>query len=109
MAHNALVQVRVDPEIKEQAAAVLGGMGLTVSDAIRMLLTRIAVDERIPFEIGLPREAAREAAPAGLEEAAPPAYSVSPDITTYIGAGRGVFRTSKDVDDYIETERRQWD
>jgi DNA-damage-inducible protein J len=42
MAANALVQTRIDPVVKERAAAVLENMGLTVSDAVRILLTRTA-------------------------------------------------------------------
>ena len=42
MAATALVQTRIDPVLKERASAVLDNMGLTVSDAVRILLTRIA-------------------------------------------------------------------
>lgn len=38
MASNALVQTRIDADVKERAAAVLENMGLTVSDALRILL-----------------------------------------------------------------------
>ncbi|MBM9538800.1 type II toxin-antitoxin system RelB/DinJ family antitoxin, partial [Desulfobulbus alkaliphilus] len=41
MAANALVQTRVDATVKKRAAAVLENMGLTVSDAVRILLTRV--------------------------------------------------------------------
>jgi DNA-damage-inducible protein J len=40
MASNALVQTRIDADVKETATAVLENMGLTVSDAVRILLTR---------------------------------------------------------------------
>ena len=46
---TALVQTRIDPASKERAAAVLDNMGLTVSDAVRILLTRIANDGAPPF------------------------------------------------------------
>ena len=46
---NHLVQARVDGKIKEEAAAVLTRMGLTVSDAVRLLLTRVARDKALPF------------------------------------------------------------
>ena len=46
---NHIVQARVDREIKEEAATVLAGMGLTVSDAVRLLLTRIARERALPF------------------------------------------------------------
>lgn len=48
MAANALVQTRIDAEIKDRAAAVLEGMGLTVSDAVRILLTRVALEGGLP-------------------------------------------------------------
>ena len=44
-----LVQARIDREIKEEAATVLAGMGLTVSDAVRLLLTRVAREKTLPF------------------------------------------------------------
>ena len=49
MATGALVQTRIDPALKERAAAVLDNMGLTVSDAVRILLTRIAHEGALPF------------------------------------------------------------
>jgi DNA-damage-inducible protein J len=51
MAANALVQTRIDPEVKERAAAVLGEMGITVSDAVRILLTRTANEGALPFTL----------------------------------------------------------
>jgi DNA-damage-inducible protein J len=51
MAATALVQTRIDPALKERAAAVLDTMGLTVSDAVRILLTRIANDGALPFPL----------------------------------------------------------
>ena len=50
MAANALVQTRINGIVKDEAAAVLATMGLTVSDAVRLLLTRIAHDKALPFE-----------------------------------------------------------
>jgi DNA-damage-inducible protein J len=49
MAATALVQTRIDPALKERAAAVLDNMGLTVSDAVRILLTRVANEGALPF------------------------------------------------------------
>lgn len=51
MAAKALVQTRIDVEVKEQAAAVLENMGLTVSDAVRILLTRTAKEGALPIEL----------------------------------------------------------
>ncbi|MET3853259.1 type II toxin-antitoxin system RelB/DinJ family antitoxin [Rhizobium sp. OAE497] len=51
MSSTTLVQTRIDPEIKERAAAVLETMGLTVSDAVRILLTRTANEGALPLEL----------------------------------------------------------
>ncbi len=51
MATNALVQTRIDSAIKERASAVLESMGLTVSDAVRILLTRTANEGALPFTL----------------------------------------------------------
>ena len=50
MAAYALVQTRINGAVKAEAAAVLATMGLTVSDAVRLLLTRVAHDKALPFE-----------------------------------------------------------
>jgi DNA-damage-inducible protein J len=52
MAANSLVQTRINPAVKERAAAVLDKMGLTVSDAVRILLTRVANEGALPFALG---------------------------------------------------------
>lgn len=51
MATSDVVRARIDGHIKEEASTVLAEMGLSVSDAIRMLLTRIAADKALPFDI----------------------------------------------------------
>ncbi|MEK9565287.1 MAG: type II toxin-antitoxin system RelB/DinJ family antitoxin [Deltaproteobacteria bacterium] len=56
MPSNTVVRARIDGQIKEEAAAVLDAMGLTVSDAFRMLLTRIAKERALPFEPLVPNE-----------------------------------------------------
>lgn len=48
MSSNALVQTRIDAEVKERASAVLDRMGLTVSDVVRILLTRVANEGVLP-------------------------------------------------------------
>ena len=71
MPANALVQTRVDRTVKKQAAAVLQDVGLTVSDAVRLLLTRVARDKALPFELLTPNTetvAAMKAARAGKVE-----------------------------------------
>ena len=54
MATNALIQARIDGAVKEEAAIVLAAMGLTVSDAVRLLLTKVAHDKVLPFEPLMP-------------------------------------------------------
>ena len=70
MAANALVQARVDQGVKEEAAAVLAAMGLTVSDAVRLLLTKVAQEKALPFELHTPNAetvaAMKEARRGGL-------------------------------------------
>ena len=50
MSSNAVVRARIDEHLKEEAAAVLAAMGLTVSDAFRMMMVRIAAEKALPFE-----------------------------------------------------------
>jgi DNA-damage-inducible protein J len=47
---NSVVRARIDERIKKDAAAVLGAIGLTVSDAFRLMMVRIATEKRLPFE-----------------------------------------------------------
>lgn len=51
MSANALVQTRIDADVRDRASAVLEGMGLTVSDAVRILLTRTANEGALPLEL----------------------------------------------------------
>jgi DNA-damage-inducible protein J len=56
MPANSLVQTRINAEIKEEAATVLQAIGLTVSDAVRLMLTRVAHDKALPFEPLIPND-----------------------------------------------------
>ena len=47
---NTVVRARIDERVKKEASAVLAAMGLTVSDAFRLLLTKIAQEKALPFE-----------------------------------------------------------
>jgi DNA-damage-inducible protein J len=62
---SSVVHIRVDEEVKAKAAETLASMGLTVSDAVRILLTRIAAEKAIPFEIRVPNRATLAAMEAG--------------------------------------------
>lgn len=54
MAANAAVSARIDKHIKEEATIVLEAMGLTVSDAFRNMLTRVAREKSLPFDLLFP-------------------------------------------------------
>ena len=56
MPANSLVQTRINSEIKEEAATVLRAIGLTVSDAVRLMLTRVAHEKALPFEPLIPND-----------------------------------------------------
>ncbi|WP_423925325.1 type II toxin-antitoxin system RelB/DinJ family antitoxin [Candidatus Palauibacter sp.] len=58
---NQLVQARIDGAIKEEAATVLAAMGLTVSGALRLLLTKVAHEKALPFAPLVPNAATIEA------------------------------------------------
>jgi DNA-damage-inducible protein J len=70
MAANATVRARIDENIKEEASVVLAAMGLTVSDAFRILLTRVAREKAFPFDLLVPNaetiEAMKEAREGNL-------------------------------------------
>jgi len=65
---NTVVEVRIDEKIKDDAAAVLDTIGLTFSDAFRLMMIHIATEKRLPFDSLIPNEetiAAMEAAERG--------------------------------------------
>lgn len=70
MATTEMVHVRVEKRIKAQASKALAAMGLSVSDAVRVMLTRIAKEKSLPFEVKVPNlataSAMREARKGGL-------------------------------------------
>jgi DNA-damage-inducible protein J len=61
MTENTVVRARIDTHIKEEAAAVLSAMGLTVSDAFRLMMVRIAREKALPFEPLVPNAETVEA------------------------------------------------
>lgn len=58
---DAVVRARIDTDTKERATAALEAMGLSVSDAIRLLMLRIADEQRLPFEVKVPTAATAKA------------------------------------------------
>jgi DNA-damage-inducible protein J len=65
MAATAFVRARIDERLRDEAAEVLAEMGLTVSDVVRMTLTRVAKERALPLELRLPNAETR----AAMEEA----------------------------------------
>ncbi|PRC94531.1 type II toxin-antitoxin system RelB/DinJ family antitoxin [Solimicrobium silvestre] len=57
----SVVRARIDTATKERAADALEAMGLTISDAIRMLMLRIADEQKLPFDVKVPSAALRQA------------------------------------------------
>ena len=55
------IRARIDSATKAKATAALAAMGLSVSDAIRMLMHRVAADERLPFDVAVPNAETRAA------------------------------------------------
>jgi DNA-damage-inducible protein J len=58
---QAVVRARIDQATKQRAAHALADMGLSLSDAIRLLLLRVAEERRLPFEVKAPNAATRRA------------------------------------------------
>ncbi len=51
---STMVHIRIDETIKQQASETLQAMGLTLSDAVRVFLTRVVADKQIPFDLRAP-------------------------------------------------------
>ena len=58
---DTYVRARIDTPTKDRAADALEAMGLSVSDAIRMLMVRIADERRLPFDVIAPNPVTRAA------------------------------------------------
>jgi len=56
MTANAVVRARIDEHIKEEASVVLKAIGLTISDAFRILMTKIAAEKALPFDPLIPNK-----------------------------------------------------
>lgn len=71
MSANSVVRARINEHIKEEATIVLAAMGLTVSDAFRIMLTRVAHEKALPFEPLVPNattiQAMKETRNGGLK------------------------------------------
>jgi DNA-damage-inducible protein J len=56
MRANSVVRARIDERIKNEAATVLSAMGLTVSDAFRLMMVKIAKEKALPFDPLVPND-----------------------------------------------------
>ena len=54
---TTMVHIRIDEKVKADAAKALASMGMSVSDAVRMLLIRVAAEKALPFEVRVPNAA----------------------------------------------------
>lgn len=65
MPATTTVHIRVDEKVKQKATRALDAMGLSISDAVRLLLVRVAAERALPFEVKVPNRATRAAMEAG--------------------------------------------
>jgi DNA-damage-inducible protein J len=56
MTATAFVRARIDETLKTEATIVLAELGLTVSDVVRIVLTKVAKDKALPFEMRVPNK-----------------------------------------------------
>lgn len=82
MVTNSVIRARIDGRVKEEASVVLASMGLTASDAFRMLMTRVAREKSLPFEPLIPNEET---------------------IQAMMAARRGEVTTVKHIDDLLDS------
>jgi DNA-damage-inducible protein J len=60
-ASTSMLHIRIDEDVKAQAIAALTAMGLSASDAVRLLFHRIIADQAFPLELKVPNSATRAA------------------------------------------------
>ena len=77
-AQTSMLHVRVDDGLKSKAAETLAGVGLTLSDAVRILLTRIAAEGGLPAGLTMDREAYDTWFRAKVREALVDSHSSAP-------------------------------
>lgn len=92
MAATSMIHVRVNEQIKTQATETLAAMGLSVSDAVRVLLTRVVAEQQLPFALKVPNAETR----AAMAEA-----------DAMAGAHRARFATATELFDDLEKNSRK--
>lgn len=58
---STMVHVRVNEKVKTKAAKNLAAMGMSVSDAVRIMLLRVAAENSLPFEVRVPNKTTAKA------------------------------------------------
>lgn len=61
MSKDSVVRARIDNQTKERASEALQAMGLSLSDAVRLMLIRVAEEKRLPFDVHVPKPTTIEA------------------------------------------------
>ena len=91
-ATTTMVHVRINQDVKAQAAETLAAMGLSLSDAVRIFLTRVVTDQELPFIVKAPNAASR----AAIAEA-----------NEIIGSRKARFASGNDLIDDLEKNSNQ--
>ncbi|WP_167483923.1 type II toxin-antitoxin system RelB/DinJ family antitoxin [Mesorhizobium tamadayense] len=89
MASDGMIHVRMDEDEKNEAAAVLASMGLSVSGVVRLMLKRVAREKTVPFDLRVPNAETR----AAMAEA-----------QTIIESGRARFAAPRELLDDLEKD-----
>lgn len=92
MTATAMVHVRVNERVKTEVTKTLAAMGLSVSDAVRVFLMRVAADKQLPFELKVPNATTR----AAMNEA-----------DEMVRSRKARFTTAKALFDDLEKNRRK--
>jgi DNA-damage-inducible protein J len=92
MSSTSMLHVRIDDDVKEKATQAVEAMGLTLSGAVKLFLTRVAAEQAIPFAVKVPNAVTR-AAMAEADE--------------MIAEGQARFGTGEDLFDALDKEDRR--
>ncbi|MGH9485876.1 MAG: type II toxin-antitoxin system RelB/DinJ family antitoxin [Terriglobales bacterium] len=84
MATETIVRARIDAATKSRATKALATMGLSVSDAIRLLLVRVAADKALPFPVKVPNATTRRAM-AELERGKGKRFATAEELFSDLG------------------------
>ena len=89
MSTSKMIHIRVDDDLKEQATEALAAIGLSVSDAVRLFLKRVVIEQALPLELKVPNAETQKA------------------IKESRATGRARFATAKDLLDELEEKPRR--